>query len=159
MLTGLVVGKFSPLHAGHQALIEFARVRCDRLVILSYSKPELPGCPADRRAEWLEALFPDAIRLVLDDDRVAVFARRRGERPRPVPDNDASDHDQRAFVGWVCRALLGVAVDRLDAKVERLEGKLDGFRDSVDDRFDQVLELIKQSFRTLHQEIDALKRG
>jgi HTH-type transcriptional repressor of NAD biosynthesis genes len=65
VLTGLVVGKFAPLHKGHEALIAFAQAQCDRLVILSYSKPELPGCPPDRRAVWLAALYPDALRLVL----------------------------------------------------------------------------------------------
>jgi HTH-type transcriptional regulator, transcriptional repressor of NAD biosynthesis genes len=113
VLTGLVVGKFSPLHAGHQALIAFAEARCDRLILLSYSSPELPGCPAARREAWLAALCPQAVRLVLDDARVAALARERAVPPRPIPANDAPDADQRAFVGWVCRALLDMRVDRV----------------------------------------------
>ncbi|MDB5546787.1 MAG: hypothetical protein JWP21_234 [Tardiphaga sp.] len=41
----------------------------------------------------------------------------------------------------------------LDAKVTRLENTLEGFGRSVDDRFDQQVELIKSSFRTLMTEI------
>ncbi|MDB5522147.1 MAG: hypothetical protein JWQ82_1744 [Tardiphaga sp.] len=41
----------------------------------------------------------------------------------------------------------------LDAKVTRLENDLEAFRESVDDRFDQQVELINSSFRTLMTEI------
>jgi septal ring factor EnvC (AmiA/AmiB activator) len=49
-------------------------------------------------------------------------------------------------------------VAALKADIARTEGKLEGFRDSVDDRFDQVIELLKDSFRSLHQEIESIKR-
>lgn len=113
MLTGLVVGKFAPLHKGHEALIAFAQAQCDRLVILSYSKPELPGCPPERRAAWIAALYPDALRLVLDDDALAAAAARTGQPPRILPDNDAPDEDHRSFVAWVCRAMLGLTIGRV----------------------------------------------
>jgi HTH-type transcriptional regulator, transcriptional repressor of NAD biosynthesis genes len=113
VLTGLVVGKFCPLHRGHEALIAFAQARCDRLAILSYTKPELPGCPTELRARWLEALFPDAIRLVLDDAVLADFARRTGGEPRLLPHNDALDDVHRDFTAWVCLAMLGVVIDRV----------------------------------------------
>jgi HTH-type transcriptional repressor of NAD biosynthesis genes len=113
VLTGLVVGKFAPLHKGHEALIAFAQSRCDRLVILSYSKPELPGCPPERRVSWLAALYPDAVRLVLDDAVLAAFAARTGEASATLPDNDAPDEEHRSFVAWACRAMLGLTVDRV----------------------------------------------
>ncbi len=113
MLTGLVVGKFAPLHKGHEALIAFAQAQCDRLVILSYSKPELPGCSPERRAAWLAALYPDALRLVLDDAAIADFAARTGQPPRVLPDNDAPDEAHRSFVAWVSRTMLGLTADRV----------------------------------------------
>jgi NadR type nicotinamide-nucleotide adenylyltransferase len=113
MLTGLVVGKFAPLHKGHEALIAFARAQCDRLVVLSYSKPDLPGCPPERRAAWLAALYPDALRLVLDDAALVDFAARTGQAARTLPDNDAPDEAHRSFVAWVCRAILGLTVNRV----------------------------------------------
>ncbi len=132
MLTGLVVGKFAPLHKGHEALIAFARAQCDRLVILSYSKPELPGCPPERRAAWLAALFPDAVRLVLDDAALAAFEARTGEPPRNLPDNDAPDEAHRSFVAWVCRRMLGHTVDRVFTS----EAYGDGFAASLARHFD-----------------------
>ncbi|WP_442679999.1 hypothetical protein ACSBM8_01975 [Sphingomonas sp. ASY06-1R] len=112
-VTGLVVGKFCPLHKGHEALIAFAQARCDRLVILSYTKPEFPGCDPAQRAAWLAALFPAAERLVIDDAALAAFAAEWGEAARVLPDNDAPEDAHRAFVAWVCRAMLGTTIDRV----------------------------------------------
>lgn len=47
--TGLVVGKFCPLHRGHQHVIATAVAACERVVVVSYTKPEYPRCgPAVR---------------------------------------------------------------------------------------------------------------
>ncbi len=40
---GLVVGKFCPLHLGHELLINRARSQCDDLIVLSYTKPGFDG--------------------------------------------------------------------------------------------------------------------
>ena len=136
MTTGLVVGKFCPLHKGHEALLAFARAQCDRLVVLSYTKPEFPDCPPERRAEWLAAACPDAIRLVLDDAALLAFAARRGEPPRLLPANDAPDKEQRGFVAWVCRAMLGLTVDRVFTS----EAYGDGFAASLARAFGHPVE-------------------
>ena len=47
----------------------------------------------------------------------------------------------------------------LDAKFTRVENNLEAFREIVDDRFDQQVELIKSSFRTLMTEIQTLKKS
>lgn len=86
---GIVVGKFSPLHVGHEALITFAAEQCRELVLLSYSNPEFEGCEGQQRATWLAERFPAARRIVLDPAR------------SPVPPNDAPDEIQRAFVAKV----------------------------------------------------------
>lgn len=136
MLTGLVVGKFAPLHKGHEALIAFAQAHCERLVILSYSKPELPGCPPERRAAWLAALYPDALRLVLDDAVLAGFAARTGQVPCILPDNNAPDEAHRGFVAWVCRAVLGLTVDRVFTS----EDYGDGFAASLARHFNHPVQ-------------------
>jgi len=128
---GLVVGKFCPLHRGHQLLIEFAQARCDQLVILSYTKPEFAGCAPAQRARWLGALYPAATRLVLDDAELAAFAARTATPQRILPDNDAPDAEQRAFVGWVCTDVLGLAVDAVFTS----EDYGDGFAAALTDIF------------------------
>ena len=103
---GLVVGKFAPLHYGHELVIRRALAACDRLALVSYCRPELPGCGPELRRSWLHARFPDCQRLVLamDDPRIADW-------PSSLPANDASDEAHRRFTTRVCRELLDGSVD------------------------------------------------
>jgi phage shock protein A len=47
----------------------------------------------------------------------------------------------------------------LKADTTAIKNDLEAFRESVDDRFDQTIELMKSSFRTLSQEIAELKKS
>lgn len=136
MLTGLVVGKFCPLHKGHEALIEFARARCNRLMILSYAKPELPGCAPERREAWLAALFPDTDRLVLDDARLAAACRAARVPTRKLPNDADPAEDHRTFVAWVCGTLLRTVIDRVFTS----EDYGDGFAASLAKSFERPVE-------------------
>ncbi|WP_051303938.1 AAA family ATPase [Calidithermus chliarophilus] len=81
----LVVGKFAPLHKGHQLLLERAlqdTTGHDFLVVLVYSNPDFPEMPSRVRAEWVRQLYPQA--------RVHV--------PENPPPNDADDLTHREFV-------------------------------------------------------------
>lgn len=55
---GLTLGKFAPLHKGHQFLIETALGEVDRLIVLIYDAPETT-VPLSIRADWLRNLYPD----------------------------------------------------------------------------------------------------
>lgn len=109
--TGLVVGKFAPLHRGHQLLLDHAARACERLVILSYSDPEFPGCGPARRERWLKSLYPSAIVRVLDDVRLAAWCDATGVPRVGLPPNDAPDDVHRRFVGWLLQAMLNVEID------------------------------------------------
>jgi hypothetical protein len=100
--TGLVVGKFSPLHRGHEELVRVARAGCDALVVVSWSNPELPGCAAARRRRWLAWRFGAV-------DGVTCHVLDPAAYP-DMPKNDAVDVDQRSFCArWL--QTNGVAVD------------------------------------------------
>lgn len=53
-VTGLVVGKFCPLHDGHIKVIETAAEQCENLIIMSYTSGNFPGCEAEKRKKWLQ---------------------------------------------------------------------------------------------------------
>jgi HTH-type transcriptional regulator, transcriptional repressor of NAD biosynthesis genes len=57
MRRGLVLGKFAPLHRGHQHLIETAQAAVHELVVAVYHTAWYPT-PVERRAAWIRALFP-----------------------------------------------------------------------------------------------------
>jgi len=56
MKTGLVFGKFMPVHKGHLALIEFARNQCDRLIVSMTVTSEDVISPT-LRLSWLTKLL------------------------------------------------------------------------------------------------------
>jgi HTH-type transcriptional repressor of NAD biosynthesis genes len=108
---GLVVGKFCPLHRGHQHLLGHAQAACDILVVVSYTKPEFPGMLPHQREQWLAALYPQARRWVLDDERLAAHCHRLGLPVRGLPDNAEGDHTHRQFMSWLLREVIQLSVD------------------------------------------------
>ncbi len=85
--SGMVVGKFAPLHRGHQRLIEAAQEACGRVIVMLWSTPDFPDMPTETRAGWVRALYPD----------VTVLAFASGGDGAPPP-NDAPGEVHRAFV-------------------------------------------------------------
>ncbi|MGB6222566.1 AAA family ATPase [Haloferula sp.] len=99
--TGLVVGKFAPLHLGHEHTIRTALQHCDHVVILSYSRPEFPGYGPSRRAEWLACRFPETTRIVLSHPS------------EPIPNNTESDLTHRAFCATVLQRKIDLPIDAI----------------------------------------------
>ncbi|MDP9939745.1 AAA family ATPase [Ectopseudomonas alcaliphila] len=107
---GLVVGKFAPLHLGHEWLIRQAQEQCEQLVLLSWACPELPGCEPERRANWLQVRFPELRSWVVTPEWVAQ-QRARGLALPDLPRESEPDTVQRQFVADFCLAVLGHPVD------------------------------------------------
>ena len=80
---GLVVGKFAPLHRGHQFLIETAMAACDAVTVMVYANPDFADMPQAVRAGWLRAIYPaldvcepaDPPPDAADDDTHRVYVR------------------------------------------------------------------------------------
>ncbi|MEN3294369.1 MAG: HTH-type transcriptional regulator, transcriptional repressor of biosynthesis s [Burkholderiales bacterium] len=108
---GLVVGKFCPLHKGHELLINHALAACEQVTIISYTKPEFEYCDRAAREAWLTSLFPAAEILVIDDGSLRDICRKRDLPFREIPHNDAGDDIHRQFVGWLCCEVLSHTVD------------------------------------------------
>lgn len=102
---GLVVGKFSPLHIGHETLINAALAQCESVIVISYSLPELPGCEADKRRRWLNIRFPTVRSLVLTPEDVAQW------QIPAMPHNDEDANAHRCFVGALCLNVLHTVID------------------------------------------------
>ncbi len=58
MRIGLTLGKFAPLHKGHQLVIETALAEMDRVKVIIYDSPEVTSVPLAVRANWLRTLYP-----------------------------------------------------------------------------------------------------
>jgi HTH-type transcriptional regulator, transcriptional repressor of NAD biosynthesis genes len=108
---GLLVGKFAPLHSGHEWLIQHAAQCCERLLILSYNNPEFDRCDPDARRRWLHTRFPGHEVVVLDANGLAQECAQRGVTPMSLPSNDSSDDVQQQFLSWLLKKVLLRAPD------------------------------------------------
>lgn len=58
---GLTLGKYAPLHKGHQFVIETALAEMDEMIVIIYDAPETTPVPLNVRANWLRKLYPQII--------------------------------------------------------------------------------------------------
>lgn len=59
---GLTLGKFAPLHRGHQFVIETGMAETDEMTVVIYDAPET-NVPLPVRSSWISQLYPD-VRLI-----------------------------------------------------------------------------------------------
>lgn len=137
---GLIVGKFSPLHLGHEFLIKQAQLKCKKLFLLSWSLPEFQGFEAVRRQRWLNRRFPNVMAWVLTPDDVTVFQENGVQLPS-LPNNFDSEIDQRQFVADFCLEVIREPVD----VVFTSEAYGDGFAAHLSDCFGRPVK---------HEELD-----
>jgi len=55
---GFTIGKFAPLHKGHQYLIETAIKEMDKVYVIVY-ETDVIDIPVEQRAEWIRNLYPN----------------------------------------------------------------------------------------------------
>ncbi len=55
---GFTIGKFAPLHKGHQYLIETAIKEMDKVIVVVYDT-DLIDIPTEKRANWIKRLYPN----------------------------------------------------------------------------------------------------
>jgi HTH-type transcriptional repressor of NAD biosynthesis genes len=83
MTRGLVIGKFLPIHRGHIAMIEFALLHCDELIVsMSYTPTD--AIDASLRFNWIKEIFKDQPRVLpriiaddFDDEQLPLNERTR----------------------------------------------------------------------------------
>lgn len=92
---GLIVGKFAPLHRGHELLIRTALEQCERVSVWCYARPDFPAMPSPVRRGWLRAVFPAHLYPGLD---------LLPDAPAPPLDSaDAATHNaycRRVLAAW-----------------------------------------------------------
>lgn len=112
---GLVVGKFSPLHRGHEHLIAQALAACEQVAVVGYSQPEFPGCGRLQREAWVARRFPQVLNLQVDDATVRARCADRAIAWRPMPPNTAPDAEQQDWFAWLLDGPLALRPDAMFA--------------------------------------------
>lgn len=96
-MTGLTLGKYAPLHIGHQWLIDKALEQVDFLIVIVYDAPEQTVIPLKERANWLRALYPEI--CVIEADKV----------PK---DKGYTEAIQQKHVDYILSLLVGHKIDK-----------------------------------------------
>ena len=106
-----MVGKFAPLHIGHQQLLDHAHTLADKVTVIVWSNPDFETMPNEVRAEWIRKLYPTACVLVGDDgplndepddiqrDYTAALLARHGRVPDVVTTSEPYGPDLAAHLG------------------------------------------------------------
>ncbi|NHN29423.1 AAA family ATPase [Paenibacillus agricola] len=55
---GLTLGKFAPLHSGHQYMFETALAEMDEVIVIIYDSPDATAIPLPVRSGWIQQLYP-----------------------------------------------------------------------------------------------------
>lgn len=118
-MNGLVVGKFCPLHLGHELLISTALANVEKLLIISYTSQDLGFTPVLRK-RYLSERFPSA----------TVFVPVSG-----FPVDSAPDGLQREYCGIVAEEL-----DIIPDVVFTSEAYGDGFADHLSKMFGKTVK-------------------
>ncbi len=58
MKIGFTIGKFAPLHKGHQYLIEKALKEMDKFYVIIY-ETKVTNIPIETRANWIKQIYPE----------------------------------------------------------------------------------------------------
>jgi len=81
MTTGLVAGKFDPPHRGHALLIDTARARCDRLIVLLFDFEAQTVPSAAREADRVHAFLGEPVDVLFtSEDYGEMMAAELGAR-------------------------------------------------------------------------------
>jgi HTH-type transcriptional repressor of NAD biosynthesis genes len=96
MKRGLIIGKFMPIHSGHVALIRFAQLHCDELIV-SMSYTALDPINELLRFNWIKEIFKHDSKITVEisldnfdnerlpmEERVKIWANFLRKRFPPV---------------------------------------------------------------------------
>ncbi len=83
---GLTLGKFAPLHKGHQFLIEAALAEVDEVIVMIYDCPATTITPLPIRANWIRQLYP-TVRVI-----------EAWDGPTAIGNTPAIKHSHEAYI-------------------------------------------------------------
>lgn len=66
-LIGITLGKYAPLHKGHELVIRKAISEMDQVIVIVYNASDVTVIPTEIRANWVSNLFPSVQVIVAED--------------------------------------------------------------------------------------------
>lgn len=123
-VTGLVVGKFCPLHKGHEYVIKTALEQCEHVIVISYTSESYDGCNEKNREQWLRGMNVNQSRLDIHVIDHLIYMR-----------DDAPDDVHRKFCADYILETIGSTVQAVFTS----ESYGEGFAQYLSDYFTKAL--------------------
>ena len=71
---GFTIGKFAPLHKGHQYLIEKGLSEMDEFYVIVYDTNVIT-IPTEKRANWIKEIYPKAKNNICKKSAITIWLR------------------------------------------------------------------------------------
>lgn len=126
MTTGFVLGKFAPLHRGHQLLIDTALKENEHVIVMIYHAPDVTAIPLPVRSGWIKSLYPTVQVIEAWDgpmevgDTPAIKAMHETYILKMLGDQCITRFYSSEFYGEHVSAALGAQDCRIDEARQRV---------------------------------------
>jgi NadR type nicotinamide-nucleotide adenylyltransferase len=129
---GLTLGKYAPLHKGHQYVIDTALAEMDKVTAIIYDAPETTDVPLNVRSNWLRKIYPQVDVVEVWDgptevgDTLEIKKKHEDYIINTLKIRDVTHFYSSEFYGEHMSVALG-AVNRLadpERKLNPVSGKL-----------------------------------
>lgn len=124
MTVGMTLGKFAPLHRGHQSVIELALAQTDHVIVVIYNAVEVTSVPIEVRGGWIKKLYPSVEVIFAHDgpttvsDDPAITAQHDAYLQRLLAGRGVTHFYSSEFYGDHVSRALGAIDCRVDVNRE-----------------------------------------
>ena len=144
---GFTIGKFAPLHKGHQFLIETALKEMNEFIVVIYETDHI-NIPVEVRANWIKTLYPQ-IKIIyamnppkkygLDEESVKIQMEYLTEI---IGDMNPTHFYSSEPYGKYVAAFLNIIDRRVDTEKKVVPISATKIRSHVDENKDWINEIV-----------------
>ena len=152
MKTGFTIGKFAPLHKGHQYLIEKGLYDMDEFYVIIY-ETNVTSVPIEKRASWIKQLYPK-VNLIyaknppsqygLDEESIKIQTDYLKSLVKDI--RVTHFYNSEPYGKFVARD-LNVEEVQVDRKREKYPISATLIRNSIEENINYVEEIVYQDIR------------
>lgn len=152
MKIGFTIGKFAPLHKGHQYLIEKGLQEMEQFYVVIY-ETEVTKVPIETRANWIQQIYP-AVNLIyaknppsqygLDEESVKIQIDYLKEIIRDIPVTHF--YNSEPYGRFVARD-LGVVEVQVDREREKFPISATAIRKAIEENEKYVEKIVYKDIK------------
>lgn len=153
---GFTIGKFAPLHKGHQYLIETALKEMDHMIVIVYDT-HLTNISTELRANWIKTLYPKVeVKIAkdppsqygLDEESVKIQMEYLNKIIQDIPVTHFYSSEP---YGKCVADYLKIIDRRIDTKRKNIQISSDVIRDDLENNKKWLDELVYEEWKKFNK--------